>query len=100
MSAIEVRHLAQILLESGAVAFSFLNEAVPGERVSVSVRVCDQWDQIDAQVEGNPEVQPGEGFVIGPPRMNQVPIVTSLRYRSESEAGTAILRERQSMLEE
>jgi hypothetical protein len=99
MSQAEIQNLARILIENKAVAFSFLNEAVPGKRTVVAIRECNQWDQIDAEVEGNPEVQPGEDFVVGHPSKGEAEIITSLRFRSVTEAGTAVLSERLSILE-
>jgi len=98
MSHTEIQNLARILIEAKAVAFSFFNEAAPGERIVVAVRESDQWDLVDAEAEGNPEVRPGEDFVVGSPRSGEVEITTSLRFTSASEAGTVVLRERLSML--
>jgi hypothetical protein len=98
MGNTEIQNLARILIEAKAVAFSFYNAVTPGERIVVAVRECDQWDQVDAEVEGNSEVQLGENFVVGYPRRGQVEIATSLRFTSAAEAGTAVLRERLSIL--
>jgi hypothetical protein len=98
MSHTEIQNLARILIESKAVAFSFFKEAAPAERITIAVRECDQWDQIDAEAEGNPEVRLGEDFVVGRPRGGQAEIPTSLSFKGASEAGTAVLMERLSML--
>lgn len=98
MSANEVMHLAKALIEKGTVTFSFFDTNRPGERLVVCVREADEWDRLDAEAEGNPEVEIGEDFMVCQPQKGQTAITTSLRFQNAYEASSAVFDARLSIL--
>lgn len=88
-----VKSLAALLSEHKRVAFSFSDESKSGERNAVSIRLADDWDRVDSQVEGSVDADGEEFYVVGYLRNGEVAFDTGLSFKNRFDAGNFVIRE-------